>query len=1148
MVKHIHRFFVGACALVAVTACTDDFEIPDLVIGEGTAKVAASVEFQPLVVSLDDSRGTPGDAIKEIKTLTLFIYNGEGSIYKILNTADLTNLKIEKNVEVTMPSDDKVDAPANGQAEKTTCKASFNMSLPYGRYIIYAVANMGDFATDEQGMHDYRTPDLLKKKTVEWNSNVPENNQMFGYMTLSGAQHETSAGFDPTPVAVNSRNMSLHAWLKRAASKVTVVYDGSGLHNGIQIYIKSVTIKDIPKYCKIGENNTILDADSLISKGETIYYGTEGMLAPDATGTDASYLNWMAVNKGNGLKGAVNKETGVTHSETDQALYFYENLQGDYPGNKNYYKPQIKDEVGDTINSPGRPDYKDNIKFGTYIEVEAYYTANDGTYISNGPIKYRFMLGQDTEYNYNAYRNHHYKLTLGFKGYANQPDWHIDYIEEEPYVAAPPVFYVPYMYHQKSMFPIRLIGNCTSLTAEIIENNWAPYDPTQSDSVPPATIGSGVLDFKWARPVYLGTCSRDASEIYYGLQNPYSSDGKSQMTDAQMNAAGLHKVTPIWAGFLALQVSPTGDMPSVIFPNSGNLYCESAPKERLKSYFYGRYTGGNNAPANNLPQNIRNFSQNDLNIEIGKKSIGEGRNQCEVIKNGDGSVTISIPLWTRAKTLLGISGFSGNNPYDTYQRKAIVRYTAKFKKSDGDTTIVRDIPVYQVRRIVNPKGVWRKSTDNSPFHVVLTRRENAKSATPFSSFESEGAWKAYVSAGNLGVTLSGGNRVEGNTVHGDQGTPIDFTVAFPGVTTGTTACAIITVEYHGYTCVHNLFVRQGYLTPIKIVGDAEWSSFSLYSCDIKESWNDKPTWDIPSTDYIDATITKSPLTLGTFFKRANLKNGIFVKNNDRTGFGPLEPIGSNELEVTSSGTVPSPGKMKWTDIRGLAYSKRSTSDNLLDAFHLNYEWPNFKAEVEINGNKETRYYTVPSYEQFRELELNADYGIGVLYADGATNTSMDVNEAYGFTDPDNSGSDNPKGMRGVFVYNKSNANQIFFPLGANGIGRRTVAPISSEMKSNMMGYLRYGAVVSVLSLDAKNKYGYYNADRPIPYNLPASPGAIYWIKKSTGNGNSAEEKDCIGWDMNYFDMNFNSYDYAIGYMNDGDALPIRLVRTNAPAN
>lgn len=161
---------------------------------------------------------------------------------------------------------------------------------------------------------------------------------------------------------------------------------------------------------------------------------------------------------------------------------------------------------------------------------------------------------------------------------------------------------------------------------------------------------------------------------------------------------------------------------------------------------------------------------------------------------------------------------------------------------------------------------------------------------------------------------------------------------------------------------------------------------------------------------------------------------------------------------------------------------------------------------------------------------------------------MDVNEAYGFTDPDNSGSDNPKGMRGVFVYNKSNANQIFFPLGAKGIGRRTVAPISSEMKSNMMGYLRYGAVVSVLSLDAKNKYGYYNADRPIPYNLPASPGAIYWIKKSTGNGNSAEEKDCIGWDMNYFDMNFNSYDYAIGYMNDGDALPIRLVRTNAPAN
>lgn len=39
----------------------------------------------------------------------------------------------------------------------------------------------------------------------------------------------------------------------RAASKVTIAYDASGLKEGVFIYLKSVQIKDIPVNCYLGK-------------------------------------------------------------------------------------------------------------------------------------------------------------------------------------------------------------------------------------------------------------------------------------------------------------------------------------------------------------------------------------------------------------------------------------------------------------------------------------------------------------------------------------------------------------------------------------------------------------------------------------------------------------------------------------------------------------------------------------------------------------------------------------------------------------------------------------------------------------------------------------------------------------------------------
>lgn len=55
--------------------------------------------------------------------------------------------------------------------------------------------------------------------------------------------------------------------------------------------------------------------------------------------------------------------------------------------------------------------------------------------------------------------------------------------------------------------------------------------------------------------------------------------------------------------------------------------------------------------------------------------------------------------------------------------------------------------------------------------------------------------------------------------------------------------------------------------------------------------------------------------------------------------------------------------------------------------------------------------------------------------------------------------------------------------------------------------------------------------------MPSVPGAIYWLNQEY----SAPGGPYPGWDMNFFDMNFNEYDYAMSIGPYGDAVPIKLV-------
>ena len=198
-------------------------------------------------------------------------------------------------------------------------------------------------------------------------------------------------------------------------AKVTVAYDGTNLKDDVSIYIMSVAIKDIPRSCPLGTPNTPDHIDSLIHDGGIIQY-FEGDVQP---GEDSFITDYKAV--------VSNQKTtyGSDHSETAEALFFYENMQGS--GEKMPDKRQ--DANGDkTLDYPGLPGddtyrSKDAVPYGTYIEVQAVYRSTNSERPGSGIVKYRFMLGKNKTTDYNAERNHHYKLTQKFNNFANDVDW-----------------------------------------------------------------------------------------------------------------------------------------------------------------------------------------------------------------------------------------------------------------------------------------------------------------------------------------------------------------------------------------------------------------------------------------------------------------------------------------------------------------------------------------------------------------------------------------------------------------------------------------------------------------------------------------------------------------------------------------------------
>lgn len=1137
--KHIYYNILVLAALCMVTACEDRFPNPDVVIGEGESLVEATVSFEPFGETELASR-TAGDALQSISKLYILRYNPEE---ELLSCDEITDFIVSHDNN-NRPSNE-VDGTVS--AETNTDRATFNMKIPYGRYHIYAVANI-DIPNEWGDEANYNTVEKLLNQSVEWNSDdVSKNRQMLGHFTMDN----TAGGHRSTQcVIVNNPNTHLKAWVKRVASKVTVAFDTRQLKENVFIYLKSVAIRDIPKAAYIGRDNVpgekVREISSELLDGEALYFGNA-----DATHqfsqAAAHHNKWKQIANGDSIFGYHSQTSGAPdrnvyntyakrlsyeHEETTGALYFFENMQGNG-------KSKLQDANQDnTIDFP-EPDkdkpgtgWKDEKPYGTYVEVEGYYVSQDTLRPGRGAIKYRFMMGKDVLNDYNAERNRHYKLTLQFKGYANDYDWHIDYDEEaKPGTIAPDTAYVSYYYNQTHTYVIRSTPRpgykLVAVDAVILKNEWRPDNAEGVDQ-----NGYTIYNKK--------TWQDQISEDYYhqtviGSKGPFVLN-KSPRFDTDPNDPD-HKINDpnCEYGFLSLRNVSTV---SLDFDEGGGTQqgVENLIDNAQRAYFDVYTNNGANGK-----RTLEGFPQEQTSPNgqlCGDAVDGFYSVHLDINpRSKERNYVVSVPIYTRAKSIgWRWAVYSGANPYYEHQRKAYVRTVMRFVSLDPaqaekypsyqDTCYTT---VIQEPRIDNPRAIFRKHNSLEPFNVTLkTTLLFPQGDKCYENVISHGEWSAEIECDPYGlVRLSKGSQIatgEGNKIKGRTGTDVSFTYT-PNRVVGENQAigAIITVRYHNNQCIHKIIVRQGY-GPVQFAHKGlKWLSFNVYD---------------------DNSLTKSPLSIGSFFRyNGNTRYPIAEENNYRT-------------DNANFGLGANPGNAAYI-LNTTNTSRVWTWDNIYRADSPDGVNPreNFR-----NNNLLTRNgYRLPTADEVEsDLLTNNDLQItmGIAYGDGARNT-LDTSDAYSFSDTKNTGNPSAKGVRGALVYCLEHGDNLFFPLGALGHGRRTAheyyADNGNMYGRNVNGLLAYGDVTSRLggrntAADAGKTGNVYNLTvnnyRPFVYRMPDQPGAIYWLARDY------DFPAYLGLDINYSNYQVDKMPTDNLFRKNGsvylgsDALPIRPVLVN----
>lgn len=156
-------YVLSVClALSGLSACIEEPMFEDGLVGEGESTVSFGAVFRPMEdATLGKTRSLGGNEIADINDMSVVMYRQDGSLasYYYFDKDELT---------VT-------DEPRPGYDESVTKNVAFQCKVPYGRYRIYAIANMGNLTTDDRIL----TEGEFKALPLEWNhEDIAANNQM----------------------------------------------------------------------------------------------------------------------------------------------------------------------------------------------------------------------------------------------------------------------------------------------------------------------------------------------------------------------------------------------------------------------------------------------------------------------------------------------------------------------------------------------------------------------------------------------------------------------------------------------------------------------------------------------------------------------------------------------------------------------------------------------------------------------------------------------------------------------------------------------------------------------------------------------------------------------------------------------------------
>lgn len=1124
-IKSIFTILLLSCLSIGLTRCTDDILLyNDGLLKDGETILNLEAAFTPFAEKQlsRSSNSAPAGAFNSISDMVILVFNKEGQLMPSL-TINLSNDELN---ELGMNDEGRTNADASDEKSaesKTLSVKNIPLKLPFGEYYIIGVANLGKYQASESNITTTKTTfevlendlnedftlDKLRSKTVSWDNNDYANNrEMLGYFTdLEATETTTSPNYTSTftTVKVNRPGMKLRTWLRRCASKITVDFDGEDLRDNIRIYIKDVTICDLAKTCTLGFgspssnyedqvdfNNHPNDKTGLIEKGGSIQFG-EG----------EEHASWPCISKNSPFIKDDSDNKKDLHSDSAPALYFYENMQGKEEGRDRTPIPNY--ETGGVTGVKE----KDGVDFGTYIEVSAHYVSEADGNSDSYDITYRFMLGKNVTDDFDAERNYHYKLTLKFRGNANEYSWQIDYNPTTSFVVPNP-WYVSYLYNHDAYLPFEFVLSkddvdkgyeVSDMTAEIVKNPWYP---TTGDEGYNEDVQNMLSD-----PKYEIIAQVPAGDGDY----PYKTG--SYPNNPENDFTGN--------GFLSLRAPKTESVLTDIDVTGGNTWGGYVKENNNinQAYFVGE-------------RNSINYSKRQIYSggSVVKLENEDPKRETIYAKREDNIYNINLPLFTREKVLVKQTGYTGNNPFVGYQRVAKIKLTAILKiegKDNSDKTIESYVNVVQVRRVVNPKGVYRSKDNYAPFHVNLKFLSEEGAAGEFRSIKSRGPWSAEVLGDKNFITLDGKQQVGGAT-----GSEIDFTIRFNRMAGDRNKNAIVRIKYHNYTCTHLIFVRKGYEAQAIYESGRDLDHPGIEGGSDPTVWN---TFNMIAKD----KMAEDPRDEGSLFKFGNADDPIASINN-------VYIIDGNEAyhELTQDefNEYGMPMPFKRIDSEG----------NIVD--NTTIDWGDITFDDE-NGftkyNEEIR--KAATMRDFEQLYLTkyVEFGYGVLYADGATDTQYTQEMVYGWHSSDKSGDKNKKGMRGVFAYywnidnlnDEYNGKNVFFPIGRSGYGHRKNKDISSEYS----GILRYASNRYKPACEYSTPYDNFQYVSPLFEFLYRRMGAIYWARQKTDNllvwnGLEPEANSwAYGLDFNYFTFDVNAIFYS-NIDNGADACFVRTVKIN----